>query len=212
MVDSPLLVPQARLVQNAFLVPGLWAVGGPTGLTGGCLDWFVDAFPPPGNPARSVYERTDAAVMGVPDGSEGLRFFPNLTGARTPGWDAAARGQITGIAPTHGWGHFARAIMEGSAAQVAEIIAAAEASGAGIREVRLVGGGVRSAIWQQIRATALGRPVRVVEGGSLAGSAMIAGIAAGVFGSLTEAAAAFEDMRKSTAVESFVDDQGRGRS
>jgi sugar (pentulose or hexulose) kinase len=196
LVDRPLSVPEARLVQNAFLVPGLWAVGGPTGLTGGCLDWFVQTFPPPGDPAQSVYERTENAVCDVPPGSGGLRVSPNLTGSRTPDWDAGARGSIAGIAPTHGWGHFARAIMEGTAAQVAEIVAIAAAAGATVTEVRLAGGGARSAVWRQIRAEALGRPLRVLTGGSLAGSAMIAGVAAGVFASLPEAALAFESAQR----------------
>ena len=201
LVDRPLAVPEARLVQNAFLVPGLWAVGGPTGLTGGCLDWFLEAFPPPGDPARPAYERTEAAVSAVPAGSGGLSFFPNLTGSRAPDWDTSMRGRIMGIGPDHGWGHFARAIMEGAAAQAGQIVALAEAAGATVEEVRLVGGGVRSAAWREIRATALGRPVQIVEGGSLSGSAMIAGVAAGVFGSLAEAAAAFEATRKPIVIE-----------
>jgi xylulokinase len=201
LVDRPLSVPEARLVQNAFLVPGLWAVGGPTGLTGGCLDWFVETFPPPGDPARSAYERTEAAVSAIPSGSGGLSFFPNLTGGRAPDWDTSTRGKIMGISPEHDWGHFARAIMEGAAAQASEIAALAEAAGATVEEVRLVGGGVRSAVWRQIRATALGRPVQIVEGGSLSGSAMIAGVAAGVFGSLAEASAAFEATRNPIVVE-----------
>jgi sugar (pentulose or hexulose) kinase len=188
--SRPVRVPGANLVLNAYLVPGLWAVGGPTGLTGGCLDWFVGAFPPPGDPSRPVYERVEAAVAAVPPGAEGLNFSPNLTGARTPLWNPQARGQMTGIGPQHGWGHVARAIMEGVATQVAEIVAIAHAAGAPVREVRLVGGGGRSYEWQKIRAAALGRPVAVVRGGSLTGSAMIAGVAAGVF-SLEEAGAAF---------------------
>ncbi|MCD6028892.1 MAG: xylulokinase [Thermomicrobiales bacterium] len=200
LVDRLVAMPEARLVQNAFLVPGLWAVGGPTGLTGGCLDWFVETFPPPGDPALSAYERTEVAVAAVPGGSDGLRFYPNLTGSRTPDWDAGARGRIDGITPKHGWGHFARAIMEGAAAQVSEIVSIAEAAGARVDEVRLVGGGACSPEWRKIRAATLRRPVRVVEGGSLAGSAMIAGVAAGFFPSLTEAATAFEATRQPTVV------------
>ena len=201
LADRPLLDPEARLVRNAFLIPGLWSIGGPTGLTGGCLEWFIEAFPPPGDPARSPYERMEAAVAAVPAGSEGLRIFPNLSGSRAPGWDPTARGAITGLTPTHGWGHFARAIMEGVAAQVAEIVSLAEAAGAHVDEVRLVGGGSRSATWRQIRAQALGRSLHVVEGGSLTGSAMIAGITAGRYGSLGQAAAAFETARHSVRVD-----------
>jgi sugar (pentulose or hexulose) kinase len=118
-----------------------------------------EAFPPPGDPARPAYERTEAAVSAVPAGSGGLSFFPNLTGSRAPDWDTSTRGWITGIGPEHGWGHFARAIMKGAAAQAGEIVALAQAAGTTVKEVRLVGGGVRSAAWERLTKPALAGPI-----------------------------------------------------
>jgi len=62
-----------------------------------------------------------------------------------------------------------------------------------VRSVRAVGGGARSALWNQLKADVLGltwEPVRRQEGGAL-GSALIAGHAVGLIGDLGQAAEAF---------------------
>jgi xylulokinase len=58
-------------------------------------------------------------------------------------------------------------------------------------EIRVVGGGARSGLWLQIKADVTGRPVRPVlsECATGAGAAMLAGVAAGSFSDLAEAAA-----------------------
>jgi FGGY family of carbohydrate kinases, C-terminal domain len=63
--------------------------------------------------------------------------------------------------------------------------------GPGGDELRVVGGGARSALWLQIKAGVTGRPVRAVQGdhATSAGAAMLAGVAAGVFADLQTAAA-----------------------
>jgi xylulokinase len=58
-------------------------------------------------------------------------------------------------------------------------------------EVRIVGGGGRSALWCQIKADVLDRPVRRVlaEEATALGAALLAGVAVGTFADLTEAVA-----------------------
>jgi xylulokinase len=76
----------------------------------------------------------------------------------------------------------------------------AEANGTQVSEIRTVGGGAQSPLWNQIRADIYGKPVAVLktfEGGTL-GSAMIAGVAAGVYADLPAAA------RRLVAVDEVV--------
>ena len=91
----------------------------------------------------------------------------------------------------HGWhtrGHVLRAIMEGIAfTHRQHVDALAEAFP--ISAVRLTGGASRSALWTQIFADVLGRPVEVTstdETGAL-GVALLAGVAGGAYASLSDA-------------------------
>jgi xylulokinase len=64
--------------------------------------------------------------------------------------------------------------------------------GAGrVREVRVTGGGEKSALWNRIKADVLGVPVVQIRGGGGAplGSALVAGLGVGVFRDLDAAAA-----------------------
>jgi xylulokinase len=56
--------------------------------------------------------------------------------------------------------------------------------------LRHAGGGARSSVWCQIRADVLGRPIDRVEcvDAGVVGAAVLAGVAAGVFPSIEEAA------------------------
>jgi xylulokinase len=59
-----------------------------------------------------------------------------------------------------------------------------------IREVRITGGGGKSALWNQIKADALGIPLVQIERheGAPMGAAMLAGFGVGLFTSLEEVA------------------------
>jgi xylulokinase len=101
------------------------------------------------------------------------------------------RGSFAGLGLHHDRGHLARAILEGCAFALRDIVDRFDAMGLGGDELRVVGGGARSALWLQIKADVTGRPVRAVQGdhATSAGAAMLAGVAAGVYADLDEAAA-----------------------
>ncbi len=101
------------------------------------------------------------------------------------------RGSFAGLGLHHDRGHLARAILEGCAFALRDIVDRFEAMGLGGDELRVVGGGARSALWLQIKADVTGHPVRAVQGdhATSAGAAMLAGVAAGLFADLDEAAA-----------------------
>jgi xylulokinase len=114
-----------------------------------------------------------------------------LEGERAPLWDIAARASFAGIDASMGASELARSVLEGVAYSVRLLVGALEASsGAMATRLRHAGGGARSAVWCQIRADVLGRPIDRV--GSLdsgvVGAAMLAGKAAGVFASIEDAA------------------------
>ena len=102
------------------------------------------------------------------------------------------RGCFAGLALSHDAAHMARAVLEGCAYALRDItdrFAALELAG---EEIRVVGGGARSPLWLRIKADVTGRPIRPVlsECATGTGAAMLAGVAAGQFADLAEAAEA----------------------
>jgi sugar (pentulose or hexulose) kinase len=85
-----------------------------------------------------------------------------------------------------------KAVLEGIACDLEITRQALERAGATVRAWRTSGGGARSRWWMQLKADLTGVPVEVTadaEAGAL-GAAMLAGMGAGVFASMEEAARA----------------------
>ena len=60
----------------------------------------------------------------VPPGAEGLVFLPCMQGAMAPEWNGAARGVFYGLTLAHTRAHMTRAILEGSAFALRDIVEA----------------------------------------------------------------------------------------
>src|SRR6185295_7232236 len=88
----------------------------------------------------------------VPAGSEGLILLPYLEGERTPNVPAGT-GVFFGVRPaTFRAGHFARATMEGVTMGMNYGLQRLAKLGVKPRQIRVTGGGAKSAIWRQIMA------------------------------------------------------------
>jgi xylulokinase len=76
-----------------------------------------------------------------------------------------------------------RAVLEGTAFALAHNVEIARASGIKIDEIRSIGGGTKSKLWNQIKADVLGIPVVILQDsiGAAVGDAYLAGIGSGVF-------------------------------
>ena len=104
------------------------------------------------------------------------------------------RGAFLGLAMNHTSAHVARAVLEGCAYALRDIVDRLDALGLGHGEVRIVGGGARDDLWASIKADVLGRPVRRVltEEATAVGAAMVAGVGAGVFADFAAASVAVQ--------------------
>ncbi len=101
---------------------------------------------------------------------------PYLRSERAPHWDARLRGSYENVTAEHGRGHFVRAALEGVCHQLRLVLDSLEHAGYEVREVRATGGFVRSELWKDILAEALGVEVSYtgVREGSALGAAMLA--------------------------------------
>jgi xylulokinase len=188
LVDEPVADEAAATVLNDYPVPGLWALGGPTGMTGGAVEWvarlagFEDL--------ASALDELGDETERIGPGAGGVRFRTELSGARFPTWDAGASGEIVGLRPDHGPAHLLRAAREGAAFTVAEGLDAVGDLGAPVERLTVAGGLARDPSALQLRADVCGVPVDACSDPQVTtlGTAMLAGLASGTFES-PEAAA-----------------------
>jgi xylulokinase len=143
---------------------------------------------------KNEYVLLDWLAAEVGPGADGLLFLPHLQGRVCPS-DADVRGLWMGFTWAHRKSHFYRAMLEAVAYEYAYYLGIEKAlvPEADFTETRVIGGGARSRLWNQIKSDVLGLPyVRLNrEECGVLGSAIIAGYAVGVFDDLKATARRF---------------------
>ncbi|GGM05011.1 FGGY family carbohydrate kinase [Nakamurella endophytica] len=91
----------------------------------------------------------------------GVLCVPALAGLAAPWWRADARAALVGMTLSTGRGEVVRAVLEGIAAQVAELVSAVERDGAPLSRLRVDGGLTHSATLLQVLADLVQLPVEV---------------------------------------------------
>lgn len=135
----------------------------------------------------SIQELTQEATS-VPAGSEGLIFLPYMMGERSPIWNTNARGVFFGLSLSTTPAMMLRAVLEGTAFALAHNVELAKKSGIEIDEIRSIGGGSKSELWNQIKADVLGMPIAILKdsSGAAVGDAYLAGLGTGQFSDIRE--------------------------
>jgi glycerol kinase len=157
------------------------ALDGGVFAAGALLDWLAGLGLAPDGGAL-------AALAADVSDSAGVRLLPALAGLGAPWWRPRARGAIAGLTAGSRPAHLARAALDAIAMRVADVVdAIAEATP--VRELRADGGLSNDSALMQLQADTLGMPVRVGRAdGTVLGAALLAGVGAGVFGSVEQAA------------------------
>ena len=120
----------------------------------------------------------DAVGSTVPD-SGGVVFVPALAGLGAPYWAPGARGLLSGLTLGTSRGHLARAVAEGIAASVAELVSAACADlGRPLASLRVDGGLTASRLLMQAQADLLQVPILLSRSGARGADATALGVAA----------------------------------
>lgn len=132
-----------------------------------------------------TYEQLDSEAREVRMGCDGVICLETFQGARTPETDPLARGSFLGLSLAHTRGHIWRSIMEAVCFGTKAAIDALNEAGHGAREIKIAGGATRSDLWLQMHADVTGLPVVVThyDNAPLLGSALLAGVGAGLFDS-----------------------------
>jgi xylulokinase len=135
----------------------------------------------------SAYSLMTAAAALTPPGAEGLCFHPYLQGESTPYMDNNLRASFTGVSGMHTKGHFSRAVMEGVCFSLKDSLNLLIELGIAPTTANIIGGGGSTPVWAQMTADILNLPLtKVKNDDSSLGSAMLAGVATGVFSSFQD--------------------------
>lgn len=194
-VGAPVLDPNMQMPCHYHALPDTYMAH--TFTTGGMvLKWFRDKFCTEemavgGLAGMDPYDLLGREAAGVAPGCDGLVMLPHLQGAMAPEDNPRAKGVFYGVTLRHTRAHFVRSILEAIAFIVRRNIDILEGMGIAVHEIRCLGGGSRSDVWNQIKADITGRPVVRMENEEAAclGAAIVAGSGAGLFPSLESAVA-----------------------
>jgi xylulokinase len=193
---TALIEPEGRLHAFCHAVPGRWHFMGVMLSAAGSLQWYRDTVAP-----EMDFDSLLKEAEAVSAGSEGLQFLPYLSGERTPHPDPLARGAWIGLTLRHTRGHLTRAVLEGVAYGLKDGFGLMRDAGLGdSRQVRVSGGGAKSALWRQILASVLESElvtVNTTEGAAF-GAALLAGVGAGAWADVPSACKAAVHVTGST--------------
>lgn len=177
--DQPFIEAEGRLHAFCHATPDKWHLMGVMLSAAGSLRWFRDTFA-----AGESFDALTKAAAKISPGADGLLFLPYLTGERTPHPDPLARGAFVGITVRHSMAHFVRAVLEGVAFGLRDSFELMRAAGLGrFAQVRISGGGAKSALWRQIMSDVLETELVTVNTaeGAAYGAALLAAVGIGVF-------------------------------
>ncbi|MEO9176354.1 MAG: FGGY family carbohydrate kinase [Gaiellales bacterium] len=194
VTDVPLHDPSGVVELHPHADPESWLLENPGWLSGGAYRWFRDhlgegEIAEAERAGSDVYELLNAVAAEAPPGADGLVWLPALAGAMTPEWNARARATWFGLTPAHGRSHMLRALLEGNALALRDVLGAIRDTGRDVNELVCVAGGAKGRLGLQIRADVTGVPVSRPDDveTTARGAAMLAAVGAGMYGTVREA-------------------------
>ena len=178
--DNGLLSTPAYKLGDA---PVVYALEGSIAVTGSLIQWLRDNL----GVIDSAGE-VESLAASVDD-SGGAYLVPAFSGLFAPYWRPDARGVLVGLTRFITKAHIARAALEATAFQTADVVEAmAKDAGTPIRELRVDGGMTANLLLMQFQADILGIPVirPAIPETTALGAAYAAGLAVGFFDSLDQ--------------------------
>jgi xylulokinase len=173
------------IISNVLGIDEGWSAFTILDAGGDAVRWARRAF----HDNQVSYDELVNVAASAPPGSDGLIFLPYLNGERL-GPRRNARAQFFGLTYAHASGHLHRAVMEGVAFASRRNLSIMEQSGNPMKYLVASGGGAKTRLWLEIKASIYRTPIRTTQHAesSILGCSMIAGVAAGVYPNLAEAA------------------------
>jgi xylulokinase len=198
--DAPALSEKAlnaSLNSYCHVVPGKFVTIAyfPSGIM---VKWFHDLLYADGiqETQSSTADREAAHYASLeshaPVGPTGLCVTPHLIGTCNPDFNPHARGIIAGLGPTTDRAQLYKGILEGIACELSIVTEALAKAVSDFRDIYATGGGSRSTLGLQLRASLSRRRIHIMrcQEAVCLGTAILAGVAVGEYESITEAVTA----------------------
>jgi FGGY-family pentulose kinase len=189
------------------MVPGMWLTEGGQSATGSLIDHIIrensrydvireDA----AEQGRTVYQELNAIVDDLkrkerkgPEITKEINILPYFHGNRSPRADPTLKGVVSGLTLDDGLESLARkyyAAIQAIAYGTRHIVEEMNRSGYRIRAIHACGGGTKNPVWLQEHADITGCEIILPKESEavLLGSAILAAVGAGKYGSILEAA------------------------
>ncbi len=171
-------------------IPGRYLLTNEQETAGGCLQYLRDKILYPqdelalGEKPADAYQRLDKVAERASAGSGGLIFTPWLYGERTPVDDHLVRGGFYNLSLSSTRADMVRSVLEGVAYNSRWLLHYVEQFiKRPVKEINMVGGGAKSALWCQIMADVLNRPIRQIQNPievNVRGAALLAAAGMGI--------------------------------
>lgn len=176
ITDKP--YPDVNLINYSHVIDGLFYPGTATKSCAASYRWFRDTF-------GDDYATLDQMAESVAIGADGLVFHPYLNGELTPYANPNLCADFVGVRASHTKAHFARAVLEGVVMSMLDCKNTLDNMNIkNCDSAVIIGGGGKSPLWRQMVSDALDlKLVEMKYADSSFGSAMLAGIAVGIFDS-----------------------------
>jgi xylulokinase len=190
------VVPERYVVQMAMFSAGV------------AFEWFRDQIclteaAEAEDRGTDAYDLMTELASASPPGAKGLLFLPNMRPGGAPHNNLNDRGAIVGLTLAHGRGDVLRAVLEGITCNIRLMCEAMEEqAGARFSELRMIGGGSKSALWRDIEASVLNKNIVTLtahQEANVLGASIIAGVALGVFDTFDDGIK--EYVRRSETIE-----------
>ncbi len=203
--EMPDTIPPGTSVQ-CHALPGKYLLTSWCAAGGLCYTWLRDTFfagmvhqGKEMTDESSLYDLMNRSAGSVDIGSRGLLFYPFLAGPGTLPLDPMAKGCFYGIDLHHTKAHFARAVMESIAFLLKETLEYMHVASSREGEIHSMGGGAKSELWNQMKADAVGLPVKTLKVSETAslGIAILSAAALGIYPSADQGVDALVQIDKS---------------
>ncbi len=201
---DPVFVPGVWGPYFSAMVPNMWLLEGGQSAAGAAIDHLLKLHPASAQAMLEAEKQgkilatllaEQAALLPMSDAvhlAKGLHVVPEFIGNRAPHADPLARAIISGLGMDETMDSLLALYIAGLCGLgygLRQIIETQAENGASVKRILISGGAGRSNLVRQILADATGKPVvaTVSEEPVLLGSAILGGVAAGLFADMPEA-------------------------
>jgi xylulokinase len=193
--------PHPMLWSTVGVLPGTSSMAAGMSTSGSLTGWVQRLT------GDAPFEQLVEEAAAVAPGSDGLLVLPYFAGERTPIFDPRARGLVLGLTLTHGRAELFRAVYEGIAYGIRQILEFLDGPDSPVDRVVAVGGGTQGRLWTQIVSDVTGReqtvPAQAI--GASYGDALLAAIGTGLVDPSTDWARAGRTVQPNPARRDLYD-------